>query len=429
MPSKYNWNISFCFMRYFFCILILCLFSFCHAKTKVTLGVERLLQEESFRKNLKGKRVGLVTNHTAVNHQQVNSYTLFKKEAIDFKLVALFAPEHGLLGLAHAGENVENSKDKDGIPIYSLHGSTRRPTKAMLKDVDVLVFDIQDIGSRSYTYISTLFYVMEEAAKYKIKVVVADRPNPMGGDIVDGLLLDPDWRSFLGYVNVPYCHGMTVGELSKYFNKEYNVDCDLVVVPMKGWKRSMAFIDTDLPWVPTSPQIPEPDTPFYYPTTGLLGELQFVNIGVGYTLPFKLVGAPWIKADEFANALNEKKYPGVQFRAIHYRPFFGSFAQKDCQGVQIVITDKKQFKPVETQYLLIGTLKSLYPKMFEKALKDSLERKEMFCKANGTEKVYKLLAEEKYIVYPLKKLCQDARNEFLPIRKKYLLSDYQDSST
>jgi uncharacterized protein YbbC (DUF1343 family) len=270
---------------------------------------------------------------------------------------------------------------------------------------------------------------MEEAAKYNILVIVADRPNPMGGLIVDGLMLDPDWRSFLGYINVPYCHGMTVGELSLYFNKEYNVDCNLVVIPMKGWKRSMTFIDTDLPWVPTSPQIPEPDTPFYYPTTGLLGELQLVNIGVGYTLPFKLVGAPWIKAEEFAKVLNEKKYPGVQFRPIYYRPFFGSFAQKDCQGVQIVITDKKVFKPVETQYLLLGTLKSVYPEMFDKALKESANRKEMFCKANGTEKVYKLLRDEKYVVFPLKKLCQEARQEFIPLRKKYLLADYSDSST
>jgi uncharacterized protein YbbC (DUF1343 family) len=416
-------------MRYLFCVLLLLLCSLCSAKAKVVLGIERLLNEESFRKNLKGKKVALVTNHTAVDHSVTSSRVLLKKEAKDFKLVALFAPEHGLLGVAHAGENVENAKDEDGIPVYSLHGATRRPTKDMLKNVDVLVFDIQDIGSRSYTYISTLFYVMEEAAKYHVKVIVADRPNPMGGNIVDGLMLDPDWRSFLGYVNVPYCHGMTVGELSLYFNKEYKVNCDLLVVPMKGWKRSMTFSDTDLSWVPTSPQIPEPDTPFYYPTTGLLGELQLVNIGVGYTLPFKLVGAPWIKADEFAQALNEKKFPGVQFRPIYYKPFFGSFAQKDCQGVHIVITDIKQFKPVETQYLLIGTLKSLYPQMFEKALKESIKRKEMFCKANGTEKVYKLLAEEKYIVYPLKKLCQDARKEFLPIRKNYLLSDYQDAST
>ena len=416
-------------MRYLVCLLILFNFSILGAKTKVTLGIERLLNEETYRKNLKANRVGLITNHTAIDHNVTSSIALLKKEAHDFKLVALFAPEHGLLGISHAGENVEHSKDKDGIPIYSLHGSTRRPTKAMLKDIDVLIFDIQDIGSRSYTYISTLFYVMEEAAKYNILVIVADRPNPIGGLIVDGPLLDPDWRSFLGYVNVPYCHGMTVGELSLYFNKEYKVDCNLLVIPMKGWKRSMTFLDTDLPWVPTSPQIPEPDTPFYYPTTGLLGELQLVNIGVGYTLPFKLVGAPWIKAEEFAKALNEKKYAGVQFRPIYYRPFFGSFAQKDCQGVHIVITDKKVFKPVETQYLLLGTLKSIYPEMFEKALKESAGRKEMFCKANGTEKVYKLLQNEKYVVFPLKKLCQEARQEFIPLRKKYLISDYADSST
>lgn len=411
--------------RYFYLIITLSFlftYNLYGAKNmKVTLGIERLIKEEPYRKLLRGKRIGLVTNHTAVNHNVIPTSTLLKKEA---KVVALFAPEHGLLGLVHAGENVENSKDEDGIPIHSLHGSTRRPTAAMLKNVDLIVYDIQDIGSRSYTYISTLFYVMEEAAAKKIRVIVTDRPNPMGGDCVDGLLLDEEWRSFLGYVNVPYVHGMTVGELAEYFNKEYKINCDLVVVSMKGWKRSMTFVDTGLPWVPTSPQIPEPDTPFYYPTTGFLGELQIVNIGVGYTLPFKVVGAPWIDAQSFATTLNAKKYAGVQFRPIYYRPFFGSFAEKDCQGVQIVITDKKQFKPVETQYLLLGTLKSLYPEKFDKALKESADRKEMFCKANGTDKVYKMLVEEKYVVFPLKKLCQNARKEFLPIREKYLNSDY-----
>jgi uncharacterized protein YbbC (DUF1343 family) len=296
----------------------------------------------------------------------------------------------------------------------------------MLKGIDVIIFDIQDIGSRSYTYISTLFYVMEEAAKKKIPVIVTDRPNPLGGKMVDGLLLDPKWRSFVGYINVPYCHGMTIGELALFFNQEYQVNCSLTVIPMKGWKRSMTFSDTGLHWIPTSPHIPEPDTPFFYPTTGILSELQFVNTGIGYTLPFKVVGAPWIKSGEFAGKLNALNFPGVFFQPFHYCPFFGSLKNKNCEGVKIIITDSSVYLPVTTQYLIIGMLKSLYPKQFKEGLKDMKNRREMFTKVNGSEEVYRIITEEQYAIYELKALCQRDREIFLPIRKRYLLSEYLD---
>jgi len=194
-----------------------------------------------------------------------------------------------------------------------------------------LLFDVQDIGTRSYTFISTLFYCMEEAAKASIPFIVLDRPNPMGGIVVDGPLLDEEWRSFLGYIKVPYCHGMTIAELALFFNEEYKVGCKLTVIPMRGWKRTMVFTQTGLPWMPTSPQIPEADTPFFYPATGLIGHCSIVNIGIGYTLPFKLVGAPWVEAEKFADALNQQKLPGVYFSLFITVPFLENLNLKTAK--------------------------------------------------------------------------------------------------
>lgn len=395
------------------------------AAEKVSVGADVLLTEE-YAQLLKGKRIGLITNHTAVNRQLRSTRDLLKAygPTYGYKLTALFAPEHGIHGLAYAEENEEDSKDPDGIPIYSLHGKTRRPTRAMLTQIDVLLYDIQDIGSRSYTYISTLFYAMEEAAKHGIPVVVLDRPNPINGVIVDGPMLEDKWRSIVGYVNVPYCHGMTIGELAQLFNAEYRVGCQLYVVPMRGWKRSMSFQETGLTWIPTSPHIPEASTALYYPITGLLGELQIVSIGVGYTLPFKIVGAPWINAEAFAKKLNEHKFPGVQFLPFYFRPFYGRFVQEDCQGVQIVIKDPLKFKPVSTQYLILGVLKSLYPEKMKEALASAASRREMFAKVNGTDEVFRMISGKGPVIWKLRELHEKERKAFLANRKKYLISTY-----
>lgn len=396
----------------------------------VQLGVDNLFNSE-YSSMLKGKRIGLVTNHTAINKEMQLTMHLLKLNTAqyDYKVIALFAPEHGLYGMQYASENVKDMRDPDGIPIYSLHGATRRPLPAMFKDINLLIFDIQDIGSRSYTYVSTLFYVMEEAAKQKIPVMVLDRPNPINGVTVDGPMLEEKWRSIVGYINVPYCHGMTVGELARYFNAEYHVNCSLTVVPMKGWYRTMSFLDTGLAWVPTSPNIPDPTTPFYYPMTGLLGELQLVNIGVGYSLPFKVVGAPWIHAEQFAQKLNDQHFPGVYFSPFYYRPFFGRFAQGDCQGVLITVTDPKIYLPVKTQYLIIGTLKTLYPTQFQKALEASQDRVSMFNKVNGTDEVYRIIQQEKYVVWPLKELHRKERAAFIQKRERFLIPDYNSLNT
>lgn len=417
------------FMRLFTLIFVLLFSSSLNAAKppQVKVGAEQLFSK-NYIHLISGKRVGLITNHTAVNTKMISTIDLLKSHAKEhgFTLTALFAPEHGITGAIHATETVKDEKDVDGIPIYSLHGSTRRPTEKMLAKIDVLLFDIQDIGSRSYTYSTTLFYAMEEAAKNKIPVIVLDRPNPINGIVVDGPMLEEKWRSMVGYINVPYCHGMTIGELARLFNAEYKVGCQLEVVPMKGWQRSMTFQDTGLPWVPTSPYIPEATTAFYYPTTGILGELKIVNTGIGYTLPFKLVGAPWIDAKLFAERLNQQKFPGVYFEPFYYKPFYGRYAHEECEGVLIVVTDPLIYKPVSTQYLLIGMLKSLYPAKFKSALADSNDRKSMFCKVNGTDKIYQIISEEKNIVWKLRTFHEKERDNFTLLRKKYLITSYSD---
>lgn len=393
----------------------------CAYAANVELGVDVFFKEGRI-DELKGKRVGLITNHTGVDGHLRSTIDLFLECAPGIKLAALFAPEHGLTGQAYAFEEVEDRKGPSGIPIYSLHGRTRRPTPQMLQGIDVLVYDIQDIGCRSYTYTTTLFYVMEEAAKHGIPVIVLDRPNPINGLIVDGPMLQKKWRSYIGYINVPYCHGMTIGELARYFNDKYQIGCSLKVVGMKGWKRSMSFAETGLAWIPTSPYIPEADTPQFYASTGLLGELSLVSIGIGYTLPFKVVGAPWIKARQFADVLNEQKLPGVYFTPFHYRPFYGVHKGKDCQGVMIIVTDSKTYRPVSSQYMILGVLKNLYPKQVQARL-NALEpsKKELFCKANGNEEMLSLLLKEPYVAWKLILFQKEERAQFLKERKKYLM--------
>jgi uncharacterized protein YbbC (DUF1343 family) len=388
---------------------------------KVELGIDRFFKEKQ-EDLLKGKKVGLITNHTGVDSELRTTVELFKTHAKEYTLKALFAPEHGIQGKAYAEETIEDGQDFHGIPIYSLYGKTRRPTDQMLEGIDVLIYDIQDIGSRSYTYATTLYYVMEEAAKRNIALIVLDRPNPINGVIVDGPMLSDKWRSFIGYINVPYCHGMTIGELALFFNEEYHIGCQLKVVSMQGWKRTMSFKETGLSWIPTSPYIPEPDTPLFYASTGILGELNIVNLGGGYSLPFKLIGAPWINAHQFAQKLNAQKLPGVRFLPFHYRPFYGGHKGVDCQGVMILITDTLKYRPMAVQYLLLGMLKSLYPEKIMNHLSALEEnRKKLFCQANGTDQILSILREEKYIAWKLIDFQKEERQKFIELRKKYLL--------
>ncbi len=387
----------------------------------VRLGVD-VFFEDGHVQLLKKKKVGLVTNHTGVNSSLNTTFELLQRHAKDYQVVALFSPEHGIRGSALAAEKIDHEKEQEGIPVYSLYGSTRRPTEKMLEGIDLVIFDIQEIGCRPYTYATTLFYVMEEAAKQDVEVMVFDRPNPLGGSLVDGPMLHEEWRSFLGYVNVPYCHGMTIGELAHYFNDQYEIKCRLTVIPMKGWKRKMTYQDTGLFWIPTSPHIPEADTPLYYASTGILGELDLVSIGIGYTLPFKVVGAPWIDGVRLAMQLNRQNLPGVKFLPFSFRPFYGVFKNLDCYGVHILITDKKSYRPLSVQYALLGLLKSLYPKEIQKYFHDlSAEKKRQFCRVNGNAEILQMIEKEKYVVWKMIHFEQKERECFVEKRKNFLL--------
>lgn len=386
------------------------------------VGADRLFSEE-YRGVLQGATVGIITNHTGINSRGESTLQQLKKhqQEYDYRLKAIFAPEHGLNGVQYASEKVHDDKDPEGIPIYSLHGSSRRPLPKMLQGLSLVIYDIQDLGCRSYTYSSTLFYAMEELKKADIPLIVLDRPNPLGGLLIDGPMLEEKWRSFVGYLNVPYCHAMTIGELAQFFNGEYKIGCNLTVIPMKGWKREQTYSETGLPWIPPSPQIPDAATAFYYPTTGILGELQVVNIGVGYTLPFRVVGAPWIDAENFAKTLNSHHYPGVLFHPFHYRPFFGRFAHQTCHGVLLIITNHAQFLPVTTQYLLMATLKALYPEEFNQALSGATKRWEMFHRVCGTDAVLRTVQTTTHCLWPLREIHHKEKERYRQTRKPYLL--------
>lgn len=393
------------------------------AESRISVGLDRLFCMP-YCQWIKGKRVGLICNQTAIDGQHRHAVQCLSNQEgeMGFKLVALFSPEHGIRGEWPAEHRMNgDEKSREGIPIFSLHGSRFRPTPEMLAQIDLFIFDMQDVGSRSYTYLSTLLMALEEATKAHIPFVVLDRPNPLGGLLVDGPMLEEKWRSIVGYLNVPYCHGMTLGELALYYNEKYAIGADLKVVPMAGWRRAMPFSETGLTWVPTSPNIPEMTTPFFYPCTGILGELQVISIGIGTTLPFKVFGAPWIDADALTQALNGQKFPGVHFLPFYFRPMKGKFSGETCNGAMIVVTDVRKIRPVEIQFLIIGILKTLYPDKFAEGLKEFAKRKEMFCKVMGSERYYDLIEKGKYVVWPAKEMDQKGREVFLEERKRFLL--------
>ncbi|MCM8788256.1 MAG: DUF1343 domain-containing protein, partial [Candidatus Omnitrophica bacterium] len=367
--------------------LFICVYACAVANCQVKTGLE-VLRERNF-DILTGKKVGLITNQTGVDK---NFYSIVDilRNTEGIKLVAIFAPEHGFLGGVQ-GNISDSIESKTRIPIYSLYGSTRIIPDEKLKDIDVIVFDIQDIGSRSYTYISTMKLAMEQAAKNGKEFIVLDRPNPINGIIVDGPVLESRFISFIGISEIPYVHGMTIGELALYFNSELKINCNLTVVPMEGWKRTMAWKDTGIYWVPTSPHIPEPDTPLYYPITGVIGELSLVSVGVGYTLPFKIVGAPWIDAEKFSGELNKKNLSGVIFQPFYFKPYYGIYKDRFCAGARIIIKDAGNYKPFATGLAIMEVLLRLYPEEFNFSQKKNKDRILTFDKTCGTDAIRKKL--------------------------------------
>lgn len=355
---------------------------------KVKTGIE-VLKKQNF-KILEGLRVGLVTNPTGVDNDLRSDVDILHA-AKNVKLVALFGPEHGVRGNVHAGDAVANDSDPaTGLPVYSLYGKYRTPSDEMLKNIDVLVYDIQDIGCRSFTYISTLANIMKAAACNHIKVVVLDRPNPLGGKKVEGCVTEDDCISFVSQFKVPYVYGLTPGELARLLNDEglLGEKCDLEVVKMKGWKRSMTYGDTGLKWVLSSPHIPEASSAPFYTVSGIVGELDSINIGVGYTIPFQTFAAPWIKATELADRMNALRLPGYTFRPIYYSPFYSKYKGRQLQGVQVHFTNYRKARLCDVQFYILQELYKLYPN--HDILKQAGQRAGMFDKVCGSKKIREL---------------------------------------
>lgn len=357
-------------------------------KIKIKTGIE-VLKETDF-KVLQGKRVGLITNPTGVDNRLKSTIDILH-EAQDVHLVALYGPEHGVRGDVYAGDKVDTFTDPNtGVPVYSLYGSTRKPTPEMLEGVDALVYDIQDIGCRSYTYISTMYLAMQAAAGNDIEFIVLDRPNPLGGLKVEGCLVEEGFFSFVSQLKVPYVYGLTCGELAMLINSEFMGDrpCKLTVVKMKKWQRKMTFDDTGLPWVPASPHIPFAHSAYFYPVSGILGELGYMSIGVGYTLPFEIFAAEWIDAEQFAKALNVKQLPGIVFRPIHLKPYYSVGQGKNLHGVQVYLRDFNKARLSDVQFHVMEVAAQLYPdkKVFDHADEN---RFGMFDKVCGTDFIRK----------------------------------------
>ena len=378
--------------KYVLCIALLYCCVSATAKSKVLTGIE-VLKQQNF-KILKGKRVGLVTNPTGVDNELRSDVDILAAVQ-GIKLVTLFGPEHGVRGSAHAGFNVEDNRDEaTGLPVYSLYGKYRVPAKEMLQGIDVLVYDIQDIGCRSFTYVSTLGNIMKAAAENNIQVVVLDRPNPLGGLKIEGNITEDNCISFVSRLKIPYIYGLTVGELALLLNGEnmLGAKCDLTVIKMKGWKRRMTYADTGLPWVLPSPHIPEPISAPFYAVSGIVGELDDISIGVGYTLPFQIFGASWIRAYELASAMNALNLQGVTFRPIYYAPFYSKGKGKELQGVQVYFTNYHKARLCDTQFYLLQELYRLYPD-HDILGQASTNRKDMFDKVCGSKEIRRLFMQ------------------------------------
>jgi len=315
--------------------------------------------------SVRGKRVGLITNHTGVDRQRRRTVDLLAGRT-DMRLVALFAFEHGLRGDAPPGAPIASGTDAPtGLPVHSLYGDVHRPTPAMLQGVEVLVYDVQDVGARPYTRVSTMALSMQAAAEKGIPFVVLDRPNPLGGVQLEGPVLDTAFRSFVGMYPIPLRHGMTVGELARMYNDRFGIGAALTVVPVTGWRRTMYFDETRLPWVGTSPNIRRLEAALLYPGTVLL-EGTNLSEGRGTSLPFEQAGAPWLRADDVVRAMAAHALPGVRFEAVQFAvdPDGRKFGGQRVNGVRLIVTDRGRHQPVRTALLLISTIRRLHPRDF-----------------------------------------------------------------
>ncbi|MHB9055032.1 MAG: exo-beta-N-acetylmuramidase NamZ family protein [Paludibacteraceae bacterium] len=390
-------------------------------KIHIKTGIE-VLKASNF-KVLEGKRVGLITNATGVDNHLKSTVDILS-EAPNVKLVALYAPEHGVRGDIYAGDKVEDTKDsKTGIPVYSLYGRKRELFAGMMKGIDVLVYDIQDIGCRSYTFISTMGQAMQTAAENDIEFVVLDRPNPLGGEKVEGNLAEDGYFSNVSRYRVPYLYGLTCGELAQMINNERSLGntkpCKLTVVKMKGWKRKMTFDNTGLQWLPTSPQIPQSLTAPFYAASGIVGETAYMSIGVGYTLPFQIFAAPWINAQDYSKRMNSLNLPGVTFTPIYLKPYFGPYKEQKIQGVQVFLTDYKKVTLTEIQFLAVQEAFAMYPE--HKLFGDEFQNRfDMIDKVCGTNQIRELFGK-RYRWEDAKAYWDKDVTTFKHLSKKYYL--------
>ena len=370
---------------------ILLIFTASVSAAKVQTGIE-VLRADGF-KLLEGKRVGLTTNPTGVDSNLKSTIDILW-EAENVNLVALYGPEHGVRGNVHAGDVVDNEVDKKtGLKMYSLYGKTKKPNQEMMDEIDVMVYDIQDNGCRSYTYISTMGMLMEACIEHGKELIVLDRPNPLGGEKIEGCLVEDGYISFVSQFKIPYLYGQTPGELALYLNAtDYENKCNLTVVEMKGWERDMTWDETGLEWIVASPHVPHGQSAVFYPVTGIFGEFGYISIGVGYTLPFEVMGAPWISADTLAEAMNALELPGLEFRPIYYKPYYSTFQGELCQGVQIHILDYEKARLSEVQFLVVQELMRLWPEKDWFQLCNQ-KRFGMFDKVCGTNKIREMFGK------------------------------------
>ena len=390
-------------------------------QSRVKIGAEILIEKHL--DLIKGKKIGIVTNHTGILPDGRHIVDVLN-EIEGVKIVALFGPEHGIRGEVPDGKSISHGVDaKTGIPVFSLYGEVKKPTEEMLKDIDVLIFDIQDVGARFYTYISTMSYCMEACAEMGKKFIVLDRPNPIRGVYVDGPILEPRFKSFVGLHPIPVAHGMTVGELAKMFNDEgwleNGVKADLTVVKMENYSRKMWFDQTGLPWVKPSPNMMTLKTAIVYTATCFI-EGTNVSEGRGTQHPFEWIGAPWIDGEKLAKELNHYKLPGVKFEPISFTPtdiekvtLDPKYEGEKCGGVYLNVYDREKFEPVKVGVYILYALKKLYPDKFKwrTAGQDRLW---------GTDKV-RLMIDEGKNPDEIIKTWEDDVKKFLSIRQKYLL--------
>lgn len=387
----------------------------------VKLGSEVLAQQKF--KTLAGKRVGLITNPSGVN-SRLDSTIDILRNAPGVKLVALFGPEHGVYGDVWAGDKIQSSTDpRTGLPVHSLYGETRKPTPEMLKGLDALVYDLQDTGCRSYTFISTMGVAMEACAENGVEFVVLDRPNPLGGERIEGLLVENEkYRSFVSKWDVPYVYGMTCGELARMINSEgwIKKPCKLTVIPLKGWKRSMVWRDTGLPWTPTSPHVPHDESALFQVATGMIGEIGGASTGIGYPLPFQCVAAPDVDKHKLAEVLNAYQLPGVKFVPVSYKPYYFSFSNQPIAGVQIYFTEPRKAPLTAINFYAMEALKKVAGRdLFDEAVKAN-KKFDMFDKVNGTDATRQALQAGKSAA-EIVGSWKATEEKFREQRRKYLL--------